>query len=285
MNKPKYKTRPYPFNLLEVLNKLNSIIPTTYDALPNDFMGSIAYIYYEKLTQRERTVLDFRFKKNKSLYETAQSIGCVSAERIRQIEERALSKIAHSTTAYYLIYGVKFLIGNGVRDLSPQPEGTPISRTNGVESEHLIKRVAANYENVGEIPVHLLGFSKYISNCLNRNGITRAQDLLDLETINYLEDIKGIGTVSMNKIRRVVDILKTIMASNDHDSNDNGIHPIEELDLSTRSYNALVRSGVVSVSDILDWSDEDFLCRRNFGAGCLKEIREKLSKFMEENEI
>lgn len=197
MYRTKHQSRPYPFNLLEALNELNSIIPTTYDDLPNDFMGSIAYIYYEKLTQRERTVLDFRFKQNKSLYETARSVGCVSAERIRQIEERALSKIARSTTAYYLIYGVKFLIGNGVRDLSPQPEGNKISRTRGMENAH----------------------------------------------------------------------------------------PIEELGLSTRSYNALVRSGVVSVNDILGWSDDDFLKKRRFGKSCLVEVREKLEKFKEENEI
>ena len=284
MYKTKHQATPYPFNLLEALHELNSIIPITYDDLPNDFMGSIAYIYYEKLTQRERTVLDFRFKKNKSLYETARSVGCVSAERIRQIEERALSKIARSTTAYYLIYGVKFLIGNGVRDLSPQPEGTPISRTRGMESEHLIKRVAANYDDIGEIPVHLLGFSKYISNCLNRNGIIKTKDLFELETVDYLRSIKGIGPVSMYKIRSVVDILKTIIASRNLPSTD-GSHPIEELNLSTRSDNALVRNGVVSVNDILGWSDEDFLSKRGFGKACLEEVREKLEKFKEENEI
>ena len=284
MYRTKYQARPYPFNLLEALNELNSIIPTTYDDLPNDFMGSIAYVYYEKLTQRERTVLDFRFKKNKSLYETALSVGCVSAERIRQIEERALSKIARSTTAYYLIYGVKFLIGNGVKDLSPQPEGNKISRTRGMESEHLIKRVAANYDDIGEIPVHLLGFSKYISNCLNRNGIIKTKDLFELETVDYLRTIKGIGPVSMYKIRSVVDILKTIIDSRNSPNLGNA-HPIEELNLSTRSYNAIVRSGVVSVNDILGWSDEDFLSKRCFGKACLQEVREKLEKFKEENEI
>lgn len=284
MYKTKHQATPYPFNLLEALHELNSIIPITYDALPNDFMGSIAYIYYEKLTQKERTVLDYRFKKNKSLYETARSVGCVSAERIRQIEERALSKIARSTTAYYLIYGVKFLIGNGVRDLSPQPEGTKISRTRGMESEHLIKRVAANYDDIGEIPVHLLGLSKYISNCLNRNGIIKTKDLFDLETMNYVEDIRGIGPVSMYKIRSIVDILKTIIDSRNSPNLGNA-HPIEELNLSTRSYNALVRNGVVSVSDIFGWSDEDFLAKRCFGKSCLVEVREKLEKFKEENEI
>jgi DNA-directed RNA polymerase subunit alpha len=52
--------------------------------------------------------------------------------------------------------------------------------------------------------------------------------------------------------------------------------PIEELDLSVRSYNCLKRSGITKVGQVLMMNEEDLLAVRNFGEKSLHELRERL---------
>ena len=52
--------------------------------------------------------------------------------------------------------------------------------------------------------------------------------------------------------------------------------PIEELDLSVRSYNCLKRAGINSVAELAQKSEEDMMKVRNLGRKSLKEVKEKL---------
>ena len=52
--------------------------------------------------------------------------------------------------------------------------------------------------------------------------------------------------------------------------------PIEELDLSVRSYNCLKRAGITKVGQIVDMTEEDLLNVRNFGGKSLDELRDRL---------
>ena len=52
--------------------------------------------------------------------------------------------------------------------------------------------------------------------------------------------------------------------------------PIEELQLSVRAYNCLKRAQINSVSDLLDYSQEDLLEIKNFGAKSAEEVIESL---------
>jgi len=54
--------------------------------------------------------------------------------------------------------------------------------------------------------------------------------------------------------------------------------PIEELNLSVRAYNCLKRAQVHSVADLLDYSQEDLLEIKNFGAKSADEVIEALQK-------
>lgn len=54
--------------------------------------------------------------------------------------------------------------------------------------------------------------------------------------------------------------------------------PIEELNLSVRAYNCLKRAQVNSVSDLLDYSQEDLLEIKNFGTKSAEEVIEALQK-------
>ena len=52
--------------------------------------------------------------------------------------------------------------------------------------------------------------------------------------------------------------------------------PIEDLDLTVRSYNCLKREGIHTVGELVSRSEADLLDIRNFGAKSIDEVREKL---------
>src|SRR3990172_309849 len=54
--------------------------------------------------------------------------------------------------------------------------------------------------------------------------------------------------------------------------------PIEDLSLSMRAYNCLRRSGLVTVGQVLEKSEEELLGLRNFGRKSYDELREKLDE-------
>ncbi len=54
--------------------------------------------------------------------------------------------------------------------------------------------------------------------------------------------------------------------------------PIEQLDLSVRSYNCLRKNGIEAVEQLVRCSEKDLLKIRNFGQKSMEEIKEKLSR-------
>ena len=53
--------------------------------------------------------------------------------------------------------------------------------------------------------------------------------------------------------------------------------PIEDLDLTVRSYNCLKREGINSVSELIALSEDQLMNIRNFGSKSVDEVREKLA--------
>ena len=53
--------------------------------------------------------------------------------------------------------------------------------------------------------------------------------------------------------------------------------PIEELDLSVRSYNCLKRAGINSVQELTERTETQMMSVRNLGRKSLDEIQEKLA--------
>ena len=54
------------------------------------------------------------------------------------------------------------------------------------------------------------------------------------------------------------------------------LRQIEDLDLSVRSYNCLKRAGIHSVRQLVEFSENDLLNIRNFGAKSIEEVKDKL---------
>ena len=54
--------------------------------------------------------------------------------------------------------------------------------------------------------------------------------------------------------------------------------PVEELDLSLRAYNILMRNGLMTVRQLLPLGEEDLLALRNLGRRAYEEIAAKLAE-------
>lgn len=54
--------------------------------------------------------------------------------------------------------------------------------------------------------------------------------------------------------------------------------PIEDMDLSVRSYNCLKREGVTTVGQLIERTEEDLLDIRNFGQKSIDEVKQKLAE-------
>jgi DNA-directed RNA polymerase subunit alpha len=53
--------------------------------------------------------------------------------------------------------------------------------------------------------------------------------------------------------------------------------PIEELDLTVRSYNCLKREGINTVAELINLSEDQLMNIRNFGSKSVDEVRDKLT--------
>jgi DNA-directed RNA polymerase subunit alpha len=53
--------------------------------------------------------------------------------------------------------------------------------------------------------------------------------------------------------------------------------PLEQLNLSARTFNSLRRSGITKVGELLEKTDDDLLALRSFGLKSLEEVRERLA--------
>jgi DNA-directed RNA polymerase subunit alpha len=54
--------------------------------------------------------------------------------------------------------------------------------------------------------------------------------------------------------------------------------PVDELDLSVRSYNCLKRAGITKISELLQKTEEEIMNMRNLGKKSVDEIKEKLAE-------
>ncbi len=54
--------------------------------------------------------------------------------------------------------------------------------------------------------------------------------------------------------------------------------PIEDMDLSVRSYNCLKREGVSTVGELVTKTEQDLLDIRNFGSKSIDEVKQKLAE-------
>ncbi|RMF25291.1 MAG: DNA-directed RNA polymerase subunit alpha, partial [Cyanobacteria bacterium J083] len=93
-------------------------------------------------------------------------------------------------------------------------------------------------------------------------ALSQAADIL----VNMFEPLKDMNTV------------QGVQEEYQEDQDPTSQIPIEELQLSVRAYNCLKRAQINSVSDLLDYTQEDLLEIKNFGQKSAEEVIEALRK-------
>lgn len=106
---------------------------------------------------------------------------------------------------------------------------------------------------------------------VNTNGTTSAKEVVSLSA-KILED-------HVKQFVNLVDSMGNIdiLVSQEDDRHSKVLEiPVEELDLSVRSYNCLKRAGIHTVEDLTQKTQEDMLKVRNLGQKSLDEVIKKL---------
>jgi len=113
-------------------------------------------------------------------------------------------------------------------------------------------------------------------------------DRLSLEvttngTLSPEEAVSLGGKILADHLRLFVDLSDSALnvdigVEREEDKRDRLLEmPIEELDLSVRSFNCLKRAGINTVGELTNKTDEDMMKVRNLGKKSLEEVKEKLA--------
>jgi DNA-directed RNA polymerase subunit alpha len=109
---------------------------------------------------------------------------------------------------------------------------------------------------------------------LETNGTVSARDIVSLS-----------GKIMQDHISIFVDLCEAmnkmnILVSTEDDSKTKLLDmPIEEMELSVRSYNCLKRANINTIEDLIHKSKEDMLKVRNLGLKSIEEVQEKLTEY------
>ena len=97
-----------------------------------------------------------------------------------------------------------------------------------------------------------------------------------LSAVNILNQYMGaFNALAETDGEEEVEVV-SIFAPEGQESNAELDKQIEDLDLSVRSYNCLKRAGIHSVRQLVEFSENDLLNIRNFGAKSIEEVKDKL---------
>lgn len=201
-NRPAEHTAEWPENILIAIG----IKPNDYENYYTEIIPSFDSNFTNvtdngPLTERELNVILLTYKK----YETFATIGAkynLTRERVRQIHNRAISKLSHIS----------------------------------------FKRV-------------------FLNNQIAKTNVPF------ISKTDAIETVKKLCTRS-----EIVDILKSI-------PDDELNTPIDELNLSVRSYNALKNSGYKTLNDVVNATEIELLQLHSLGKKSLKEIKKLLNAY------
>jgi DNA-directed RNA polymerase subunit alpha len=99
------------------------------------------------------------------------------------------------------------------------------------------------------------------------DAVVRAADIVN-------QHMQAFLALSDDEI--VADAPSSIFAPEGPGTNNELEKQVEDLDLSVRSYNCLTRAGIHTVKQLVDYSENDLLNIRNFGAKSIEEVKDKL---------
>jgi DNA-directed RNA polymerase subunit alpha len=186
----------------------------------------------------------------------------------------------------------------GVEILNPDHHLATFNKSAGLSMELLIEQgrgyaaaTTAPKEAIGTIPIDAL-FSP-VRRVTYEVEPTRVEQMtnydrliLDVETdgsITASDAVSAAGSTLVNLFALFADLGEGegLMPGPDAaESEQSGelAKPIEDLDLTVRSYNCLKREGITSVGELVEKSEDDLLEIRNFGQKSIDEVKAKLEE-------
>ena len=194
------KKKEYPENLLAQV--FVNGLPTD---LPDDVALVLEYIIQKTLTEREGRVLDMRYKRYMTMADIGEEYG-LRAERIRQIEAKAVRKLRHPSRSRYILMGMEGYI-NYLRDTAVDERLREYKK----EIISLEKKIAeltdTEYEEekneLENAPLAELDLSVRTFNILYRAGYSTVKELLDADA----EKIVSLPNLGLKNFSDLIDVL------------------------------------------------------------------------------
>ena len=194
------KKKEYPENLLAQV--FVNGLPTD---LPDDITLVLEYIIQKTLTEREGRVLDMRYKRYMTMAAIGEEYG-LRAERIRQIEAKAVRKLRHPSRSRYILMGMEGYI-NYLRDTAVEERLREYKK----EIISLEKKIAeltdTEYEEekneLENAPLAELDLSVRTFNILYRAGYSTVKELLDADA----EKIVSLPNLGLKNFSDLIDVL------------------------------------------------------------------------------
>lgn len=194
------KKKEYPQNLLSQV--FVNVLPTE---LPDDVALVLEYIIQKTLTEREGRVLDMRYKRYMTMAAIGEEYG-LRAERIRQIEAKAVRKLRHPSRSRYILMGMEGYI-NYLRDTAVDERLREYKK----EIISLEKKIAeltdTEYEEekneLENAPLAELDLSVRTFNILYRAGYSTVKELLDADA----EKIVSLPNLGLKNFSDLIDVL------------------------------------------------------------------------------
>jgi hypothetical protein len=137
---------------------------------------------------------------------------------------------------------------------------------------------------VWSLQIDELKFSNRVQNALERAGIENLGELIEW-TDQDLMDIPYLGAKGLREIKAKI---KEFEVGQRHVSIPEALGldtPIDQLNLSTRTYNALRRIGIDTTQQLRKLTEYELRDIRNFGEKSIKEVREVLGKLEVDSDI
>ena len=192
--------KEYPKNLLSQV--FVNGLPTD---LPDDITLVLEYIIQKTLTEREGRVLDMRYKRYMTMAAIGEEYG-LRAERIRQIEAKAVRKLRHPSRSRYILMGMEGYI-NYLRDTAVDERLREYKK----EIISLEKKIAeltdTEYEEekneLENAPLAELDLSVRTFNILYRAGYSTVKELLDADA----ERIVSLPNLGLKNFSDLIDVL------------------------------------------------------------------------------
>ena len=257
---------PIAFRIAGVAHEFSTIRGVTEDVV--DIVLNLKGLAVKCTNQDRNFITYLRIRKN-----TAGEVTARDFETNDQVE--ILNPDLHICTMDEgAVFDLDVMIGNGRGYISSDENKSKYDDIDYIAMDSIFSPVKKVNFNVDSTRVgHSIDFDKLTLE-VTTNGTTSAREIVSLagkiinEHVNlFIELCAEMSSMS-------------ILISKEEDQQVKLMElPIEEMDLSVRSYNCLKRAGMNTIQDLLKKSKSDMFKVRNLGAKSVEEVIQKLESY------